>query len=51
VSSPTLELKLAGHPIPENDIWIAALARQHNLPVVSRDLHFRWVEGLKTIAW
>ena len=45
------ELKLAGHPIPENDIWIAALSRQHNLPVISRDQHFRWIDGLKLLTW
>ncbi len=30
------ELKLKGRPIPVNDVWIAALARQHNLPVATR---------------
>src|SRR6185437_1343276 len=25
------ELKKAGHPIPSNDLWIAALCRQHGL--------------------
>lgn len=34
------ELRQKGRPIPENDIWIAALARQHRQPVVSRDGHF-----------
>ncbi len=29
------ELKRSGHPIAENDIWIAALARQHNSPLVT----------------
>ena len=29
-----LELKRSGHPIPPNDVWIAALARQHGLPVL-----------------
>jgi tRNA(fMet)-specific endonuclease VapC len=31
------ELKRAGHPIPANNTWIAALARQHRMPVISRD--------------
>jgi len=26
-------LKLAGHPIPENDIWIASTALQHDLDI------------------
>src|SRR5580692_9518155 len=34
------ELKRTGHPIPGNDVWIAALARQHALPILSRDRHF-----------
>src|SRR5688572_7767304 len=33
------ELKRAGRPIPSNDAWIAALARQHMMPVLSRDEH------------
>ncbi len=45
------ELKQAGHPIPENDIWLAALARQHHLPIVSRDAHFDSVKGLKRLDW
>ena len=45
------ELRRIGRPIPENDIWIAALARQHALPVLSRDKHFDFVSGLTRIAW
>jgi predicted nucleic acid-binding protein len=45
------ELKSKGHPIPANDLWIAALARQHRLPVLSRDEHFDFVPGLKRIDW
>ncbi|HYN21267.1 MAG TPA: PIN domain-containing protein [Thermoanaerobaculia bacterium] len=37
--------------MPENDLWIAALARQHNQPVVSRDGHFDDVSDLRRIAW
>ncbi len=39
-------LLLKGHPIPENDIWIAATALQHNLPVFTNDKHFDVVESL-----
>jgi tRNA(fMet)-specific endonuclease VapC len=46
-----LELKEKGKPIPTNDIWIAALCRQHSLPVLSRDRHFDLVPGIKRIAW
>jgi tRNA(fMet)-specific endonuclease VapC len=45
------ELKRAGTPIPSNDVWIAALCRQHSLPVLSRDRHFDLVPGLHRIHW
>ena len=45
------ELKRAGTPIPSNDIWIAALCRQHSLPLLTRDRHFDAVPGIKRIAW
>ena len=44
-------LKLAGTPIPANDLWIAALARQHAQPILSRDAHFDHVPGIDRIAW
>lgn len=44
-------LRAAGTPIPENDIWIAALALEHGRPVVSRDEHFDRVSGLKRVRW
>lgn len=47
----TLELKRKGKPIPTNDIWIAALCRQHALPLLSRDRHFDLVAGTKRIGW
>ena len=47
----TLELKRKGKPIPTNDIWIAALCRQHSLPLVSRDRHFDLIAGNKRIEW
>ena len=46
-----LELKRKGKPIPSNDLWIAALCRQHSLPLLSRDRHFDLVAGTKRIAW
>jgi tRNA(fMet)-specific endonuclease VapC len=45
------ELKKAGKPIPSNDLWIAALTRQHRLPLMSQDMHFDAVPGLKRIGW
>lgn len=44
-------LKQAGRPIPANDAWIAALALQHRLPVLSRDEHFDAVPDLERVAW
>lgn len=46
-----LELKRKGKPIPANDLWIAALCRQHSLPLVSRDRHFDFVAGLRRLHW
>lgn len=46
-----LELRLKGRPIPENDIWIAAIAQQHGLILVTRDRHFAEVDRLKTEVW
>ena len=44
-------LKRSGHPIPGNDAWIAALALQHRVPVLSRDRHFDVVPGLARTGW
>jgi tRNA(fMet)-specific endonuclease VapC len=46
-----VELKCAGKPVPANDLWIAALCRQHSLPLLSRDRHFDFVAGMKRIGW
>lgn len=44
-------LRAKGRPIPENDIWIAALGTQHRLTVISRDVHFTEIAGLSVEAW
>ena len=41
----------AGTPIPENDIWIAALAVEHGLPLAARDAHFDQIAGLQILKW
>ena len=46
-----LELKRAGTPIPTNDLWIAALCRQHAWPILSRDRHFDLVKGVMRVSW
>jgi tRNA(fMet)-specific endonuclease VapC len=45
------DLAAIGRPIPDNDIWIAAMARQFDLPLVTRDAHFEAVPRLTTLAW
>ena len=44
-------LKRLGRPIPANDAWIAALALEHRLPVLSRDEHFDVVAGIERKSW
>ena len=39
-------LRAVGSPIPTNDLWIAALARQHRLSLLTFDAHFAAVPGL-----
>lgn len=45
------ELRRRGRPIPENDVWIAALSRQHDLPIVTRDDHFDQIANLRRWSW
>lgn len=44
-------LRRKGQPIPDNDIWIAATARQHALSLVTRDEHFAEVDDLILVRW
>ena len=44
-------LRRKGTPLPENDVWIAALAEQHQLAIVTRDEHFEDVEGIVRHSW
>ena len=43
-------LRKLGIPIPTNDLWIAALVRQHRLPLLSFDAHFSAVPGVTLVA-
>lgn len=45
------ELKKKGKPIPENDIWIGAIARQYKLTLASRDKHFENIDNLRLEKW
>lgn len=44
-------LRRKGRPIDTNDSWIAAIARVHNLVVVTNDEHCQYVEGLQVEDW
>ncbi len=44
-------LRRLGRPIPANDAWIAALALEHRLPILSRDKHFDVVTGVHRQDW
>lgn len=44
-------LKRRGRPIPQNDMWTAALSRQYSLPILSRDRHFDFIDGLQRLEW
>ena len=46
-----LALRQVGRPIPANDLWIAALARQHRMPILSRDGHFDRVTSVSRVEW
>jgi tRNA(fMet)-specific endonuclease VapC len=47
-SSIRLELKLKGNPIPENDIWIAAIYKSYGIPLYTLDKHFANISSLDT---
>ena len=44
-------LRKKGKPIPENDIWIAAIALHHELIIVTRDKHFKEIDSIKIKNW
>ena len=44
-------LSQKGRPIPENDIWIAAMSKQYGMKLASRDEHFKEVEILQVEVW
>ena len=46
-----LGLVAKGRPIPDNDIWIAAVAKHYNLTLVTRDTHFDHIDGVKRVSW
>ena len=45
------QLRKRGCPIPENDIWIAALAKQYNIALITRDKHFKEIKDVNVQTW
>jgi tRNA(fMet)-specific endonuclease VapC len=45
------ELRSGGKRIPMNDHWVAAIARQYDIPLITRDPHFGAVQGLRLLSW
>jgi tRNA(fMet)-specific endonuclease VapC len=44
-------LAVKGRMVPENDIWIASIAAQHDLVVISRDAHFQQFDSISVEVW
>jgi len=44
-----MDLKEKGRPIPENDIWIAAICRSNSIPIITRDKHFKLIAGIEVV--
>ena len=44
-------LRKKGKPIPENDIWIAAIAQHYELILATRDNHFKEIDSIKIKNW
>ena len=45
------DLRKKGQPIPENDIWIAAICLENEIPLLSNDCHFENINGLEVTKW
>jgi len=45
-----LRLLKKGRPIPENDLWIAAICLDFGLPLATEDAHFCEVESLHVVS-
>jgi predicted nucleic acid-binding protein len=45
------ELRKKGRPVPDNDIWIAALSQRHRLTLITRDQHFQEFDALSADIW
>lgn len=45
------QLRQSGNLIPENDMWIAAVALEGHIPVITGDAHFQRISGLEIISF
>jgi predicted nucleic acid-binding protein len=45
------QLRQSGWPIQQNDIWIAALCKQHGYALATADSGFRNIFGLEVISF
>jgi len=45
------ELRKKGRPVPDNDIWIAAVSQRQRLTLITRDQHFREFDSLSADIW
>ena len=44
-------LRKHGTPLPDNDVWIAAIAIRHRLAILTRDKHFKQIADLAAFTW
>ena len=42
-----VQLRRKGTPVPDNDLWIAALVLQNDLELITRDAHFESIPQLR----
>jgi tRNA(fMet)-specific endonuclease VapC len=45
------DLEQRGTPIPQNDLWIAAVSIQANVPLITRDHHFSRIPELQVLDY
>ncbi len=45
-----LQVKKSGKALGTNDLWIAALAKEHSLPILTLDADFQRIKGVELLA-
>jgi tRNA(fMet)-specific endonuclease VapC len=50
-AATAVALESKGRPIPQNDIWIAAVAIEMDMPLATLDAHFDQVDQLTVLRW